>query len=233
MGKDVNGVKILIVEDEDKLRENVRRFLLNEGFAVCEAADGLAAVKAVREEKPDLVILDVMLPGLNGIQVCQLLRQEGNLPVLIVSALGGEEDVLKGLEEGADDYVVKPFRMRELVARIKAIMRRKGNEALPGNLIVQGELSINLDMIQVICRGEEKQLTPTEFKLLAMLARQPGRVFTRLQLLEGAVGEAYENYERTVDTHIFNLRKKIELQPGKPQYIQTVFGIGYRFGERS
>lgn len=226
-------MKILIVEDEDKLRENVKQFLMNEGFNVCEAADGLAAVKAVREEKPDLVILDVMLPGLNGIQVCQLLRQEGNLPVLIVSALGGEEDVLKGLEEGADDYVVKPFRMRELVARIKAIMRRKGNEALPSNLIVQGELSINLDMIQVLCRGEEKQLTPTEFKLLAMLARQPGRVFTRLQLLEGAVGEAYENYERTVDTHIFNLRKKIELQPGKPQYIQTVFGIGYRFGERS
>ena len=226
-------MKILIVEDENKLRENIRQFLLNEGFAVCEAADGLEAIKAVREEKPDLVILDVMLPGLNGIQVCQLLRQEGNLPILIVSALGGEEDVLKGLEEGADDYVVKPFRMRELVARIRAIMRRKGSMATPSNLISHGELSVNLDTIQVLCRGEEKQLTPTEFKLLTMLAKQPGRVFTRLQLLEGAVGEAYENYERTVDTHIFNLRKKIELQPGKPQYIQTVFGIGYRFGERS
>lgn len=225
--------KILVVEDEDKLRENVKQFLATEGFTVCTAANGLDAMKAVREEKPELVILDVMLPGLSGIQVCQLLRQEGDLPILIVSALGGEDDVLKGLEEGADDYVVKPFRMRELVARVKAILRRRGAAIAPARLIAQGELSINLDTIQVLLRGEEIALTPTEFKLLTMLAQQPGRAFTRLQLLEGAVGEAYENYERTVDTHIFNLRKKIELQPGKPQYIQTVFGIGYRFGERT
>ncbi len=225
--------KIVVVEDEDKLRENVEQFLLKEGFEVRGVGDGLAAVRVIREMKPDLVILDVMLPGLTGIQICQLLRQESDLPILIVSALGGEEEVLKGLEEGADDYVVKPFRMRELVARVKAILRRRGAAAVPLRVVVQGELSINLDTIQVVCRGQEIALTPTEFKLLTMLAQQPGRAFTRLQLLEGAVGEAYENYERTVDTHIFNLRKKIELQAGKPQYIQTVFGIGYRFGEQT
>ncbi|WP_346353820.1 response regulator transcription factor [Azotosporobacter soli] len=225
--------KIVVVEDEDKLRENVEQFLSKEGFEVRGVGDGLAAVRVIREMKPDLVILDVMLPGLTGIQVCQLLRQESDLPILIVSALGGEEEVLKGLEEGADDYVVKPFRMRELVARVKAILRRRGAAAVPLRVVVQGELSINLDTIQVVCRGNEVALTPTEFKLLTMLAQQPGRAFTRLQLLEGAVGEAYENYERTVDTHIFNLRKKIELQAGKPQYIQTVFGIGYRFGEQT
>ncbi|MCW2276885.1 response regulator [Heliophilum fasciatum] len=225
--------KILIVEDEIKLRESIGQFLRSEGLAVIEAADGLTALKKVREEKPDLLLLDIMLPELTGIQICKIVRQEWSTPIIMLTALGSEDHVLDGLEQGADDYIVKPFRMRELVARIRAVLRR--HHALPatGNVLAYGELNLDLDAVRLEKSGREIPLTPTEFKLLAMMARQPGRAFTRLQLLEGAIGETFENYERTVDTHIFNLRKKIEAHTGKPQYLQTVFGIGYRFGEKS
>lgn len=224
---------ILLVEDEAKLRQSTEQFLLSEGFAVFSAATGLEAISIIRQEKLDLVMLDVMLPELNGIQVCQLIRQTDDTPILIVSALGNEEDVLNGLEKGADDYIVKPFRMRELVARIRAILRRRQPPRSSIRVLHHQNLTIHLDQVSVKKDGREIVLTPTEFKLLAAMAQQPGRAFTRMQLLESALGEACENYERVIDTHIFNLRRKLETSPGKPEYIQTVFGIGYRFGDKT
>ncbi|MBM7866285.1 response regulator [Heliobacterium gestii] len=224
--------RILLVEDEIKLRQNTAQFLIAEGFAVSEAGAGLAALQCFRAEKPDLILLDILLPELNGVQLCQIIRQESAVPILMVTALGGEEDVLAGLEKGADDYIVKPFRMRELVARIRAVLRRQSLVQAPQSVLHLGELTLDIDGVRLLKQGREVSLTATEFRLLSMMAKQPGRAFTRLQLLEGAIGEAFENYERTVDTHIFNLRKKIEDRSGKPRYIQTVFGVGYRFGEQ-
>jgi DNA-binding response OmpR family regulator len=223
---------ILLVEDEEKLRDNVQQFLSNEGFSVVAVDSGLEAVRQIRMEEIDVVILDVMLPELNGIQVCQIVRQTDDVPILIVSALGTEEDVLAGLEKGADDYIIKPFRMRELVARVRAILRRRQPARSADKIIYYKELILDLDRVSLFKNGTDISLTPTEFKLLALMAGQPGRAFTRLQLLEGALGEAYENYERVIDTHIFNLRRKLESHPGKPEYIQTVFGVGYRFGDK-
>lgn len=224
---------VLVVEDEEKLRSSIEQFLVSEGFTVLLASTGMEAIQLVRLSTVDVVVLDVMLPELNGIQVCQIIRQADQIPILIVSALGTEEDVLAGLEKGADDYIIKPFRMRELVARIRAILRRSQMVQNTSKIIHYKELSIDLDRFSVVKNGCDIPLTPTEFKLLSLMAQQSGRAFTRLQLLDGVLGEACENYERVIDTHIFNLRKKLESAPGKPQYIQTVFGIGYRFGDKS
>lgn len=224
--------KILVVEDEEKLRQSVEKFLLNEGFTVCSTDNGLDAIKKIKTEMPDLMLLDIMLPELSGIQVCQIVRQDSDIPIIIVTALGSEEDVLTGLGKGADDYIVKPFRMRELVARIQAVLRRRSPSQSLKKMLHLGELTLDLENIRLLKNDKEIALTPTEFRLLSMMAKEPGRAFTRLQLLEGAVGEAYENYERAIDTHIFNLRRKIESNRGKPRYIETVFGIGYRFGDR-
>ena len=223
--------KILVVEDEEKLRISVEKFLISEGFTVCSADNGMDAVKKIKAEIPDLMILDIMLPELSGIQVCQIVRQDSDIPIIIVTALGSEEDILTGLGKGADDYIVKPFRMRELVARIQAVLRRRLPAQFLKKVLYLGELTIDLETVRLLKNGNRISLTPTEFRLLSMLAKEPGRAFTRLQLLEGAIGESYENYERVIDTHIFNLRRKIESNRGKPRYIETVFGIGYRFGD--
>ena len=223
--------KILVVEDEEKLRISVEKFLISEGFTVCSADNGMDAVKKIKAEIPDLMILDIMLPELSGIQVCQIVRQDSDIPIIIVTALGSEEDILTGLGKGADDYIVKPFRMRELVARIQAVLRRRLPAQFLKKVLYLGELTIDLETMRLLKNGNRISLTPTEFRLLSMLAKEPGRAFTRLQLLEGAIGESYENYERVIDTHIFNLRRKIESNRGKPRYIETVFGIGYRFGD--
>ncbi|WP_211289671.1 Transcriptional regulatory protein BaeR [Sporomusa silvacetica DSM 10669] len=223
--------KILVVEDEEKLRISVEKFLISEGFTVCSADNGMDAVKKIKAEIPDLMILDIMLPELSGIQVCQIVRQDSDTPIIIVTALGSEEDILTGLGKGADDYIVKPFRMRELVARIQAVLRRRLPAQFLKKVLYLGELTIDLETVRLLKNGNRISLTPTEFRLLSMLAKEPGRAFTRLQLLEGAIGESYENYERVIDTHIFNLRRKIESNRGKPRYIETVFGIGYRFGD--
>lgn len=223
---------ILLVEDEEKLRNSIEQFLVSEAFGVVTAGSGLEALRQFRLKEIDLVILDVMLPELNGIQVCQIIRQTDDVPILIVSALGAEDDVLAGLDKGADDYIIKPFRMRELVARVRAILRRRQPARNAEKVICYKEVTLDLDRVGLFKGDREISLTPTEYKLIALMARQPGRAFTRLQLLEGALGEACENYERVIDTHIFNLRKKLEPRPGKPEYIQTVFGIGYRFGDR-
>jgi DNA-binding response OmpR family regulator len=207
----------------------VRLYLEKEGFEVAEAARGDEALASFRKRQPDLVLLDVMLPGVDGLQVLKEIRKTCKTPVIMLTAKDETFDKVLGLELGADDYITKPFSPREVVARVKAVLRRAGQPSEPVKRIGQGDLEILLDAHTVRRAGNLIDLTPTEFNLLAALAAQPGRVFTRLQLLEVAQGQAYEGYERTVDAHIKNLRAKLELDPRQPKYLETVFGIGYRF----
>lgn len=222
--------KILVVDDEEKLREMVRNYLTNEGFIVIEAADGAKAVELHQKERPDLVVLDWMMPGTNGLDVCKSFRQLGNTPVIMLTAKTEEVDKLLGLELGADDYMTKPFSLRELVARIKAVLRRTlaGGPARD-EIIKIKEMEVDLDGREVKVKNKKIDLTPTEFKILSVLAGNPGRVYSRLQLLDAAFGYAYEGYERSIDTHVSNLRKKIEPDPANPEYVLTVYGTGYRF----
>jgi two-component system OmpR family response regulator len=222
--------KILVVDDEEKLREMVRNYLTNEGFIVIEAADGAKAVELHQKERPVLVVLDWMMPGTNGLDVCKSFRQLGNTPVIMLTAKTEEVDKLLGLELGADDYMTKPFSLRELVARIKAVLRRTlaGGPARD-EIIKIKEMEVDLDGREVKVKNKKIDLTPTEFKILSVLAGNPGRVYSRLQLLDAAFGYAYEGYERSIDTHVSNLRKKIEPDPANPEYILTVYGTGYRF----
>ncbi|MBA4421437.1 MAG: DNA-binding response regulator [Anaerolinea sp.] len=223
-------VKILIIEDEIELVKVLKLYLEKAGYIVVSATrgdDGLAKWEA---EKPDLLILDLNLPGVDGLEVTRQIRKRSDLPILMLTARVEEMDRLIGLELGADDYISKPFSPREVVARVRAVLRRAGNISRnEASLVTIGELVINLDAHQVTRAGKILELTPTEFNLLAALTSQPGRVFTRLQLLEQSQGTAYEGYERTIDAHIKNLRAKVEIDPHNPKYIETVFGIGYRF----
>jgi len=222
--------KILVVDDEEKLREMVRNYLTNEGFIVIEAADGAKAVELHQKERPDLVVLDWMMPGTNGLDVCKSIRQLGNTPVIMLTAKTEEVDKLLGLELGADDYITKPFSLRELVARIKAVLRRTLAGAPARDEIIKiKEMVVDLDGREVKVKNKKIDLTPTEFKILSVLAGNPGRVYSRLQLLDAAFGYAYEGYERSIDTHVSNLRKKIEPDPANPEYILTIYGTGYRF----
>lgn len=223
--------KILIVDDEDKIRDLINKYLVNEGFEVIEAADGHQALELVAAEKPDLIVLDWLLPGISGLEVCRQVRQKSNIPVIMLTAKTEEIDKLLGLELGADDYITKPFSLRELTARIRVVLRRvdPGGETKTNSIKVDG-LEINLDRHEVWSNGKNISLTPTEFKMLNVLFSNPGRVYSRLQLLDAVFGYAYEGYERSIDTHISNLRKKIETDPANPRYILTVYGMGYRFG---
>jgi DNA-binding response OmpR family regulator len=229
---------ICIVDDEEKIRSIVRNYLEQEGFAVLEAGDGESALGLLRRADVDLVLLDWMMPGLNGLDVCRKLREFSEVPVIFLTAKSEELDKLLGLELGADDYITKPFSMRELSARIRVVLRRmqkaKGNQASSEkkqDRLVRGRVTVDLAKHTAFVDGEPVVLTPTEFKLLATLAQAPGRVYSRLQLLEIALGEEYAGYERSIDTHISNLRKKIEKDPGQPKLILTVFGVGYKFGD--
>lgn len=227
----MNSRKILVVEDEDKIREMVRNFLVSEGYAVIEAADGNIATELFSEEQPDLVVLDWMLPGMSGLEICKWVRQVSSTPVIMLTAKTEEVDKLLGLELGADDYITKPFSLRELAARIKVVLRRSGSkDTVQEEKIHVREIEIDLDRREVRVRGKMVDLTPTEFKILSVLAANPGRVYSRLQLLDTAFGYTYEGYERSIDTHISNLRKKIETDPANPEYVITVYGTGYRFG---
>lgn len=229
--------KILLVEDEEALARTVANFLGKEGFRVAVAPDGPQALSQLRAWRPDLVLLDWMLPGMSGLEVFRMIQREMDLPVIMVTARSDETDRLLGLELGADDYIVKPFSLRELAARVRAVLRRyHRSEGSPSETLVAGDLVIDLAGKAVSLAGQPVTLTPSEFKILATLARSPGRVYSRLQLLEAALGGAYEGYERSVDTHISNLRRKIEPDPANPSYILTVFGMGYKFiapGRRS
>lgn len=221
--------KILVVDDEVKIVELVRAYLERDGHTVLTAHDGQTALTLARREKPDLLVLDVMLPGLDGLEVCRTLRRESQVGIIMLTARGDELDKLLGLELGADDYITKPFSPREVAARVRTVLRRLGTEAAAPEQVAVGPLAIDPARFEATCHGHPLDLTPTEFKLLEALARSPGRVYTRLQLLDLTQGEAYEGYERTVDAHIKNLRQKIEAAaPGHGCRIVTVYGVGYK-----
>ncbi|MEW6308694.1 MAG: response regulator transcription factor [Bacillota bacterium] len=220
---------VLVVEDDARLAEMLSGFLKDEGFKVSMAHTGEAALAQCAQQPVDLIVLDLMLPGAPGLEVLrELRRHEPSPPVIILTARAEEADKLVGLELGADDYVTKPFSPRELAARIRTVLRRAREGRGKGDIIRQGDIQVDLAKFEASLGGCPLGLTPTEFKLLALLAQNPGRVFTRLQLLDVALGHAYEGYERSIDTHISNLRRKLEPQ-GEPTYIQTVHGVGYRF----
>jgi DNA-binding response OmpR family regulator len=222
--------KILIVDDEQRIVELVRAYLEKEGYTTIEASDGEVALGLWRKEKPDLVVLDILMPQLDGLEFCREVRKESNTPIIILSARSQEEDRLVGLELGADDYVVKPFSPRELVARVRAVLRRQnqeeGGEEPP---IVEGPLIINGEKRLVEMDGEEIQITATEFDILKTLASYPGRVYSRGQLIGSAQGEYHESNDRTVDAHIKNIRKKLGEKAVGWSFIETVYGVGYRF----
>jgi len=220
--------KILVVDDEAKIVKVLKAYLEQSGFNVLTAADGKVALAIFQRDKPDFMILDLNLPGMDGLDVCRAVRRQSNIPILMLTARVEEADKLIGLELGADDYVVKPFSPREVVARVRTIFRRAQGEPAQDEIIRVGDLQIDLEQHTVLVADRQVELTPTEFDILVVLARQPKRVFTRLQIMEQAQGNAFEGYERTIDAHIKNIRLKLEPNPKKPIFIQTVFGVGYK-----
>ncbi len=220
--------KILVVDDEPQIVKVLQLYLDQAGFQVATAIDGDEALAVFRREKPDFIILDLNLPGMDGLDVCKAIRKDSNVPILMLTARVEEADRLVGLELGADDYVVKPFSPREVVARVRTIFRRSEASPVEGEVVRVGDLEIDLGSHTVLEAGSAIDLTPTEFNILITLARNPRRVFSRLQIMEQSQGDAYEGYERTIDAHIKNLRMKLEPDPRKPKYIQTVFGVGYK-----
>ncbi|HXF64385.1 MAG TPA: response regulator transcription factor [Caldilineaceae bacterium] len=220
---------ILVVDDEPKIVRLARDYLERSGFRVLPVNDGPAALAAARQEKPDLIVLDLNLPGLDGLDVCRALRRESSVPIIMLTARVEEADRLIGLEVGADDYIVKPFSPRELVARVRAVLRRtRGDVQTPG-LIRNGELEIDLNGHRVTLRGEPVRLTRIEFNLLSVLAQHPGQTFSRAQLIQRLHGVAGGGFDRSIDAHIKNLRRKIEDDAADPRYLLTVYGIGYQF----
>jgi DNA-binding response OmpR family regulator len=222
--------KILVVDDEPQIVRLVRSYLEQAGFAVVEANDGQTALIQARREKPDLVVLDLGLPGIDGIEVTRILRRERETPIIMLTARIEDTDRIVGLELGADDYVTKPFNPRELLARIRAVLRRTGGGTPAPEILRAGGLVLDIGGHQASLEDRPLDLTPTEFDLLAVLMQNPGRAFTRLELLERVQGYAYEGYERTIDAHVKNVRAKLGDDPRHPHYIQTVFGVGYKLG---
>ncbi len=223
---------ILVVEDEMKIARLVRDYLEDAGYEVIVAGDGTAALASARGSKPDLVVLDLGLPGRDGLDVTREIRRHSTVPIVMLTARGSEADRVAGLELGADDYVVKPFSPRELVARIRAVLRRTEAVRTGGPEVLRAAgVEVDLPRMRVAIDGRPVELTPTEFELLATLVREPGRVFTRSQLLEAVRGAAFESYERAIDAHVKNIRRKIEPTPGRPRYLLTVHGVGYRFAD--
>ena len=222
---------ILVVDDEPRIVELARDYLEHAGFRVITANDGRAALDVARHHRPDLIVLDLGLPGLDGLDVIRELRRDGSIPIVMVTARDDELDKVLGLELGADDYLTKPFSPRELVARVKAVLRRTDRPTDPSDVIRVGELQLDVPRMRTEVAGRSIDLTPTEFTLLATLARQPGRIFTRSQLLDALHGVAFESYERAIDSHIKNLRRKLEPDPRQPRYVLTVYGVGYRFAD--
>lgn len=230
---DAMGKKILVVDDEKKFVNVLRAYLEQAGFVVVSASDGKNALAAFRGEKPNLVLLDLNLPEMDGLDVARTMRKESSVPIIMLTARVEETDRLIGLELGADDYITKPFSPREVVARVRAVLRRVEGTTVPVEILRSGEIELDLIRHTVRVEGEEIELTPTEFDLLAALMNNPGRAFTRMQLLDLVQGEAFEGYERTIDAHIKNLRQKLADDPKQPRYILTVFGVGYKFAENA
>ena len=228
---------ILVIEDDPGIARIVRLYLERDGHTVTTAGDGVSGLNAARAHNPDLIILDLMLPRLDGMSVCRALREESDVPVIMATARVDEDDRLAGLDLGADDYIVKPFSPRELAARVRAVLRRAARQAAAERSLVERPPvefdGITIDFrTQTVVRGDDKPaLTPTEFRLLALLASQPGRPFSRDRIIAGVFGYDFDGYDRTVDVHVANLRRKIEPDAPKPRYVQTVHGVGYRFGD--
>jgi DNA-binding response OmpR family regulator len=222
---------ILIVDDESKIVELARDYLEHAGFAVLTAADGRSGLALVRTRTPDLLVLDLGIPEPDGLDVIRAIRRDSNLPIVVLTARDDELDKLVGLELGADDYITKPFSPRELVARVKAVLRRMEPGDAPSDLIRADDVTLDVPRMRAEVGSRLVDLTPTEFELLATLARRPGRIFTRGQLLDALRGAAFESYERAIDTHVKNLRRKLEPDPRSPRYIITVYGVGYRFAD--
>jgi DNA-binding response OmpR family regulator len=220
---------ILVIDDSADLRRMVKDYLAAEGFRVVVAADGQEALFVARHEKPDLILLDLMMPELSGYEFLRIYSKEADTPVIMLTARMEESDKVVGLELGADDYVTKPFSPRELTARVRAVLRRTGRAPSLPEVLRASEVELDRETRSVRARGSLVDLTPFEFDLLAALMTAPGRVFTRLDLLSQVQGDTFAGYERNIDVHIRHLRKKIERDPGDPRYIQTVYGVGYRF----
>ncbi len=220
---------ILVVDDAASVRRLLQEYLGEQGFRVLTAVNGREAIYAARQERPDLVMLDLMMPEMDGYEFLKLYRQESRTPVIVITAREEEADAVLGLELGADDYVVKPFRMRELASRVRAVLRRADGTSEPERLLRSGDLVLDEGARMVSLRGEPVHLTPTEFELLDLMMSSPGRVFTREQLLDHISGKGFVGLERTLNVHMRNLRAKIEKDPARPDYLETVFGVGYRF----
>ncbi|HEX9976275.1 MAG TPA: response regulator transcription factor [Dehalococcoidales bacterium] len=222
--------RVLVVDDDVKTVELVKLYLNRDGYKVLTAYDGVEALRLARESHPDLIVLDLMLPGIDGLEVCRTLRAKSDVPIIMLTAKTTEQDRLTGLDLGADDYVTKPFSPKELAARVRAVLRRLPDETLQRgpSEINRGELSLNFLKHEACLGGQPLHLTPIEFKLLGVLAREPERVLSRAQLIEKTLGYDFEGFDRTIDVHILNLRRKLEPDPSHPRYIKTVYGAGYK-----
>ena len=224
------GRKVLVVDDDVKTVELVKLYLNRDGYRVLTAYDGVEALRLARESHPDLIVLDLMLPGVNGLEICRTLRVESDVPIIMLTAMTTDQDRLTGLDLGADDYVTKPFSPRELAARVRAVLRRLPGERGPEK-IEHGELTLNFIKHEAFLADKPLNLTPIEFKLLGVLAKEPGRVFSRAQIIEKALGYDFDGFDRTIDVHILKLRRKLEPDPHHPRYIMTVYGAGYKLLE--
>jgi two-component system, OmpR family, alkaline phosphatase synthesis response regulator PhoP len=222
---------ILVVDDEPKIVQLARDYLEHAGFAVIVASDGPTALHAARASEPDLIVLDLGLPQIDGLDVTRSLRKDSDVPIIMLTARSEESDKLIGLELGADDYLTKPFSPKELVARVRTVLRRSDRSSSPDEIIRAADLTLDVPRLRLTVGDRPVELTTTEFQLLTTLARQPGRIFTRGQLLDAVHGIAFESYERAIDAHIKNIRRKIEPNPREPRYILTVYGMGYRFAD--
>ncbi|GAI15615.1 unnamed protein product [marine sediment metagenome] len=226
------GKKVLVVDDDVKTVELVKLYLNRDGYRVLTAYDGTEALRLAREGHPDLIVLDLMLPGIDGLEICRTLRGESDVPIIMLTAKTTDQDKLIGLDLGADDYVTKPFSPRELAARVRVVLRRLPGERGPDE-IKHGELTVNFLRHEASLAGRLLNLTTVEFKLLGVLAKEPGRVFSRVQLIDEALGYDFEGFDRTIDVHILNLRRKLEPDPSHPKYLKTVYGTGYKLSEMS
>ena len=221
--------RILVADDDREIVRTVRAYLEESGYEVTSAHDGKTALDSFHNERPDLVVLDIMMPEMNGLDVAKALRRESDAPIIMLTARVDEADRLVGLELGADDYITKPFSPREVVARVKAVLRRTQGQTANAAILRSGTLALDTDAYEVKLDGASVELTRTEFALLKAFMVNSGRVMTRLQLIDTALGYSYEGFERTVDAHVKNLRQKVERDPGKPERIVTVYGVGYKF----
>ena len=222
---------VLVVDDEPKIVQLARDYLEHAGFKVASASDGREALAAFRAGSPDLIVLDLGLPFVDGLDVARAVRKTSNVPIVMLTGRADESDRVAGLELGADDYVPKPFSPKELVARVRAVLRRTELASAPADVVRVGEVTLDVPRLAVNAAGHDIELTPTEFQLLITMARSPGRVFTRAQLLDAVHGVAFESYERAIDAHVKNIRRKLEPDPREPRYLLTVHGVGYRFAE--